>query len=568
MTSERSFHRIDQTVILALAVPMQLFFMLFPLLVECDATMFLAYARVIAGDPTGVLTPNRPPGFPAFLALTGVLPDTLWPAMVLHAVMGVLIPWLIYRTLAPFNRWVALGAALVNIWSTLPFSASKQLLADQLFVFLLVATIYAMSRLYWTHRPRYVYAAVLCGFATWLTRWEGLLVLVFAILLALLARKPIRTNLRPLLVAVLVGLLVAGGWSVARSRILDDPRLIGSISNGNGLQLMHKSYIFLPGHVIDWEQLLGVRSPSDKTDLITHFFPHDGPAWGVKVIKPDNGPASARLRSLIEEVVADPKSYSSLKAPLDSAYQDPAKPRVDYYFQTFSRFEGNPSALADNFFAQPNPFLLDWLWGQLIQRDGLSETDSLFRNVALEGLVSRPTALVIFAGDILNFFGVDLRGFVSGGPKTLPLLTRANYHATPFNIANCAQTHLSARMWGEYVMDRDFTTKADVDFLFAWGDFYGRNIVRFVLAFLFLATAWVLPWSRHRIFFLPMPVIMFGMMAATALGVGGGAYTRYENPTHHVMLIAVAGSVIAVIARFRSRQAISSSDPAVGSQQA
>ena len=552
MTSgDVAFRKSDQAVLFALSTAMQGLYMLFPLLIECDATMFYSYAQFLAGKGGG-LAAVRPPGFPAFLALTAVLPDSFTLTMVGHALMGILMPVLIYRTLAPFNRPVAFGAALVSIWSTLPYAAAKQLLADQVFIFLLVAAMYSTSRVYWTRRTVHVYAAILLSFAAWLTRWEGSVALIGTIVAVTVMMRPLRRHYWRVGGAVAIGLVVAVGWSFVRSQTLQDPRLFGSISNGNGLQLMHKVYIDLPGQVMDWElNVLKTRTAGDTAGLIKSFFQPVG-WYGVQVVAPENGPASARFRRLMEEEFANrPDIVRSAKPAMDGAYQDPNLP-IDFYQEVFGKFDGRPAEMADNFFAQPNNFVLDYMWGRLGLQLGLAETDSLYRNVAIEALVQHPVAMALVLRDLLNFFHLELRGFlVEGTSPFLPLHMRANYFETPFNIAGCAKDRLTPNMWQQYVWDRQATDLPLARTLMAWGDFFGRNLVRAIMGPLALLIWWCLPWSRHRQFFLYVPIVALGMMGIMALAVGGGANTRYEGPTHPFMLVATAGALITIIERLR-----------------
>ena len=547
MTLYGAFRRVDQVALLALAIPMQALYMLFPMLIECDATMFLNYARFFtSGDG---LYPVRPPGFPVFLALTAVPFDTLWLTMGLHALIGVLLPLLVYRTMAPFHRWLALAAAVVYIWSTLPFSTAKMLLSDQLFMILLVMSVYASSRLYWTQRAGYVYAAILLAFMAWLTRWEGVFLLSATVVNVLVMHRPMLPRFRHVLAACAICAAVAAGWSVMRARALEDPRLIGSVSNGNGLQLMFRTYFFMPNGLLDWERaVLKTRAESDTSGLITHFYPDPPGHFGVRVVEPSNGPESQRLHRLImEETAARPEIYRSLKPALDSAYQDPSKPRVDYYWHVFGRFDGDPKGIADNFFDQPNPFILDYMWNRLQDRFGLAEADRLYRNVAIEGVVNHPTALIFLARDVLTFFGIELRGiFVGqGSPITFDLYVRANYYATPFNIGDCAMAHLTPQMWAEYSADHAVTEHLPtVSRLLELADYYGRNLVHQGLGFLALATWWVLPFGVHRRFFLFLPLVALGIMVTTAMGVGGGIYNRYEAPPHPFMLLTTAGALL------------------------
>ena len=543
MTTGGTIRRGDQLALLAFAVPVQALYMLFPMLIECDAAMFLNYGRFFT---TGSgLYPIRPPGFPLFLALTALPFDSLMPVMVLHAAMGVAMPILIYRILAPFHRPIAVVAAMANIASTLPFVSAKMLLADQLFVFLLVASMYSLSRLYWTQQSRHVYGAVLLAFAAWLTRWEGMF-FVAAVATMVFWFHPTRLRLRPLAKALGVGVAVALTWSVVRAAELKDYSLVGSVSNGTGLQLMHRAYLDIPHLLLDWETLvLRRRSPSDTTDLIR---PSGTADLGIRIIDPANGPSSARLRALIEQETREhPDRLLALRSGMDSAYQGPDSQRVDVYRELVGRFEGDPVGFSGNFFAQPSNFILDFMWHRLQERFGLAYVDALYRNVAVEGLLRHPLALQVSAADVLTFFGLNLRNIVlNDGSSRLLGRMRSSYAETPFNIASCAKDALSQGMWAEYQRDWKLTDIAVVGRLMEWGDFHGRNVVQLGLGLLALGTWWVLPFSSHRRFFLLLPCVALVMMGTTAIAVGGAWGSRYEGATHPFVLVSVAGALITI----------------------
>ena len=121
----------DQIGLLTAAVLFQaLYLLIIPLGFECDAAMYLNYARSFIGAEGAGGSYYRAPGFPFFLVISGqLLLGSFIPTVAAHALMGVFSPLLFYRALAPVSRVAAFIAATAFILSTTPatvWSASSQ----------------------------------------------------------------------------------------------------------------------------------------------------------------------------------------------------------------------------------------------------------------------------------------------------------------------------------------------------------------------------------------------------------------------------------------------------------
>ena len=129
-----------------------------------DSVQYLRYANTLAGikmpymsDPaTGAAMDfasisRRTAGYPLLLWLGGVpITGSLIGIMLIQAIMAIAMPVLIYKMLAPFGSRMALVVALVLIVSLEPFNASKTLLTEQSFKFLIILLLYLAVRAYRT----------------------------------------------------------------------------------------------------------------------------------------------------------------------------------------------------------------------------------------------------------------------------------------------------------------------------------------------------------------------------------------------------------------------------------
>jgi hypothetical protein len=348
-----TFSKRDQALVLVAAVLFQaLYLFVIPLGFECDAAMYFRYAKSFVGAEGAGGAYYRAPGFPFFLVLSGQLLFTSFiPTVVVHAALGILSPILLYRTLAPVHRWMALAAAIVFILSTTPFYGAKLMLAEHLFAFSIVAMFYGFSRYYFGHDTRFIYFAVFFAFVAFFTRWEANVLFIALLAVLFFLAKTKREHFRHLVIAFGIVLALGTGWSAVRSyALVGDASLFGSLHNWSGRQSFWMVYHGWKSPLRAWEEVLEWQDPSE-TDLIMPPQ-YIQPPIDERVrpfVRPANGPQTRKLRDMIVEIISEnPESYRRKKPLMKFAHQVPGLSPRDYYLEFFGQFDGNPQAFADN----------------------------------------------------------------------------------------------------------------------------------------------------------------------------------------------------------------------------
>jgi len=540
------FNRRDQKTLLAAAIFFQALYLLFiPLGYECDAAMYFAYAKGLLNIDGGYFPHYRPPGFPIFLITTGqFLFDSFIITVMVQAVMGVLASLLVYRSLAPMHRVTALACSGAFIISGIPFAAAKLMLATQLYMFLVVATIYAFSRYYFTNNPRFIYLTVFTGLAAMFTRWEAVFLLAFAIVAMFVIGRKTSRHLRHVLAGFVVVMLTVSSWSFLRSVALGEPALFGSLHNGSSRQLFWRLYLHIPSPVMRLEILTGQRKPGELDGLIMDkdITPHASGPFGTRLIAPGNGPATSRFFSLIAKAAAEaPETYRILKTPLDKAHRYPGQEYLDYYHKAFGQFEEDSAALANNIIMKPNMFYPNYIFSLLNEKLGIYETDKLLNGVIREAVMKHPVILLVMASQGMTMFGVDVE---SRGMPVFTYWRTYHYHNVPYNKGGCSENSLPPAMIEENLSDERLSQSLPHN-AFMYISSFLRNMVRNVAGILALLSWWIIPFARDRIF--------LGFLACSSLAVvgvigvmGGGIYTRYEYSSLPLILITTSGTLFTV----------------------
>jgi len=555
------FNRRDQKILLAAAIVFQaLYLLIIPLGFECDAAMYLNFSRYVFGAEGGTFNYYRAPGFPIFLGLSGqLLFGSFIPTVAAHAVMGVLSPLLFYRSLAPVSRAAAFIAAGIFILSTTPFYGAKIMLVEQLFAFLIVAGFYGFSRYYFTRDVRFFHLSLFCFYAATFTRWEANpLLFVGFIVFFFIARKRERHLRHLVLVASLLAVL-ATGWSAVRSSSLaGDMSLFGSLHNWGGRQSFWIIYRGQRRILEKWEEVLGWRGPDNESIVEKLSFslaelPYSD-LQNIPYVRPSNGPQTEKLREWVVKIATkNPESYRSLKPWMAPAQQKPGRPHRDYYEEYFGHFDGNPEALADNYFIQPNIFYIDYLESELRKQIGLDGLNELLGSVFIETISANPRIVALLAVEsaakILSLFGFDLESMFSiqtPNKQTFrsPVFSfwaKNHFSDVYYNIGGCAEAHLSPHMRREILADHKVSIPIR-DALFPLGNFL-RNFVRNVGGPIALLTVWFLPFAPQRRFFLYMAAII-----VLYIGFGGslgyGPYTRYELAVQPLIIFLMMGGLL------------------------
>jgi hypothetical protein len=553
-----TFSKRDQALVLVAAVLFQtLYLFIIPLGFECDAAMYFRYAKSFVGAEGGGGAYYRAPGFPFFLVLSGQLLFTSFiPTVAAHAAMGILSPVLLYRTLAPAHRWMALAAAIVFILSTTPFYGTKLMLAEHLFAFSIVAMFYGFSRYYFGRDTRFIYSAVFFAFVAFFTRWEANVFFIALLAVLFFLARVSRSHLRHLVIAFGIVLTLGAGWSAVRSHALvGDASLFGSLHNWAGRQSFWMVYWGWKPHLRQWERLLGWQD-SDETDLVMPPQYIQPPAYERvrPFVRLSNGPQTRKLRDMIVEIVSEnPESYRIKKSPMKFAHQVPGLPPRDYYQESFGQFDGNPQAFADNFFANANGRYTDYVPYMLGKKIGISRMNELLGSVAKEALFANPKIIplaMVHAGqNLLSFFGFDLHRFIKfiqdqPGGSIFPVMSSwgtSQYSDVYYNIGNCAEGHLPPSMASEIHRDHEITIPLR-DTFFPYTDML-RNWVRNLVGLLALVSWWFLPFAPQRRFFLCLAALIIPYLVFSC-SLGYGSYTRYELAVQPLIILLTSGGVL------------------------
>jgi hypothetical protein len=451
------------------------------------------------------------------------------------------------------HRATALACSAAFIISGIPFAAAKLMLATQLYMFLVVATIYAFSRYYFTNNPRFIYLTVFVSLAAMFTRWEAVFLLAFAIVAMFVIGRKTSRHLRYVLTGFVVVMLTVSSWSFTRSVVLGEPALLGSLHNGSSRQLFWRLYQHLPSEVMNFETLTGLREPDNLDGLIMKTdFANSSTFIGTRLIAPGNGPATSRFFSLIKEAIAEaPETYRVLKIPLDKAYHYSGQEHLDYYHIAFGQFEGDSAALTNNMMMQPNMFYASYIFSVLYKRLGIYEMDRLSNGVIREAVIKHPVILLVMASQGMTMFGVDVKSLLNRGMPVFRYWSDYHYHNADYNEGGCSENSLPPAMIDENLADERFSQSLPHDSFMEVSSFF-RNVVRNVVGVLALLSWWIIPFARDRI--LLAFLACSSLAAVSVVGVmGGGVNTRYEYSSLPLILITTSGSLFAVFQLIREK---------------
>ncbi len=550
----------DQIALLIASIAGVALFLFKPLIFECDAAMFYNYAKFLTFSEGGGFTFFRPPGFPAFLAATGqILFETFTGTIIAQAIMGGMLPILMYRILAPISRVAGICGALAFIISTIPFAAIKMMLATQLFIFLIVLSVYFYSRYYFSNDPRYILLTVITLLMAMFTRWEGsLALLVFIVFIAVTCRTK-SIDRRLLGLSVILVCTVIASWNVTRAVAYKDPNLLFSLHGGTGQQFFWRIYQHMPGEIMELEKALGLKTKANaigkSSNVSANITGQETTARpGIQLVSLTNGDSTKKLRNIVKEFAErNPESYRKLKTALDQAYRSPTQSERDYYLESFGRFEGHPDQLADNIFVNPNGFYPNYVFNALTQTLGISGADSLLKDVAWEALKAHWVISISWLRQALTFFGIDLQPVINAyAAQTAPNNSIAfvfwgasHYNSVVFDVGGCVTKNLPQKMAVQIKdsLEPDSSEKIK-GFISKLNDL--RNFVRNVIGPVAILSLWALFFSRHRRLYSPVLLSTFAFVGSYGI-LAGGVYTRYEFPVQPLLIIITMGSIHTII---------------------
>ncbi len=523
-----------------------------PIGFECDAGMFLNYAKKISFQ-NGVYTDGRPPLYPLFLLVTGVVyPGTLIITVLAQSIIGVAMPIILYKTAEPYGRKISFIGSLLLIITFVPFVGSKLFLAEQLYSCLLLLAIYFLKKSLDSEGNQMKFGIfLLFAIAATMTRFEGQLILFFGsglLIVVLLGKRNYRDG-------ILIGLVVISfvfGYSIFRSLMMKDFTLIGHLHNGFGPQIFWRVYN------------LTVDDNGKK----------------VTILSTNNGPEIKRLSNILEvALIRNPEYYRSIRNGFDDVDKVEKKMKGTTYHELYGRWDGRGEDLVAHMLNSDRTLLSSnysvFIPSVLAREIGVVKADKLLKNVSLEAIKAYPLQVFLQALRIESlFFGVNLghlydglnaklhdlqfwqadslqnNALVSSGKEPrFRFLGIADflrniffvqndfaYSRTGFNAGDCAEKMMSKNMWNEYVFDKKMTdTNFSNEFISLVA--IARSYVRILCGIILIVGAPLIAYRTRSTFFNILIFLVFIISTVVVVISSAGPGSKYDIPIFPVFIL-------------------------------
>jgi hypothetical protein len=357
-----------------------------------DHADYLNYGYYLLGQlPPHALPQWRTPGMGIFHILSGtVLLDTWWGLRVLHALMGIAIPVLVYLMVRPFSRGFAFVAATAVILSMTPYIYAFQPLSDHLFYFLhtlvlLLCVTYFLRRQDISYKLPIAIALVAAYLN--LVRPVGAIIFWIFIVVALIAR---RKDWRRLITASGLYLAIVAAW------------IVWDRDYGSNLGAMPGNFFPPPAPF----------TTTVERRLAQAYFSPSGLMHAVSEEAARTYSASNGLRDLLGRYLHEhPENWQS----------------ADYFTpkSLFADYAGEPEKLLDRLFADQNSLYFGFIVRSAQDALGTESGLALLNNVADE---HGTTGL---RGWLQAFFGDPSRLFLGVLPKFSARMTMMTLYASP-----------------------------------------------------------------------------------------------------------------------------------------
>ena len=209
---------------------------------ECDSAAYYNSAVGYFTQNMNLVSPYRGPVYPLFLRLFGITTSgSIYPLLIFQASLGVLMPVLIYLILTKYGKVNAVLGYIVFLASTISFTSAKLILAEQIFITLVILAIFYLQKYLISKKLIYLY--LFCTFAILgsLTRWEGLALIVAVSLSFIVRSMLVRDFAKPTAILLIIISLSLTGYSAIRAYQYDDIKMFG-LQNGTGSQWLWRQY--------------------------------------------------------------------------------------------------------------------------------------------------------------------------------------------------------------------------------------------------------------------------------------------------------------------------------------
>lgn len=507
-----------------------------PIAFECDALTYLNNAKAYVGLPAP-LDDYRPPTYSIFLLLSGtVFPGSMLLTLVLQWALGLASALVFRNTLNLYcSPLITNLGAFSLIVSGIPFYAAKFILAEQLFLFFSITSIYLFLSYLRRGRIFDFRLSLLFSLLSVATRWDGLLITLAIIFFVNIFRRDGETR-KTTIVFILISIFIYFGYSGVRVLYKRDMSIFGTIQNGTDRQLFWRLYTLRP-----------LSSERAKEGGGTHR----------SFVNLTNGPNTKLLSAIVSEyLTTHPEAIAQQRAPLDQI--KPAKTgdansndSSSFYNQLYGRFNEDPDLIVKNMFdvvlTESSDYYSFLIIQAVVSTRGVVQGEKLLRDVNIETLLSSKDIILTVLKDSNSYLGSDLvsvfyRDDIPFKIESIfPFWGAYLNIATEFNLAGCAKNGMGTRMWSEYVSERNGYAKIPRISLerFQSAASFGRNSIRAVFGTLFLIGA-ILWWRRSArggVAFI-LYGLTFGYLVFYGV-IAGGAYQRYEIITIPLVILSV-----------------------------
>ena len=209
---------------------------------ECDSAAYYNSTVGYFTQNMNLVSPYRGPVYPIILRLFGITTSgTIYPLLIFQASLGVLMPVLIYLILTKYGKVNAVLGYIVFLASSISFTSAKLILAEQIFITLVILAIFYLQKYLISNKLFYLY--LFCTFAllSSLTRWEGLALIVAVSLSFIVRLMFVRDFAKPTAILLIIISLSLTGYSAIRAYQYDDIKMFG-LQNGTGSQWLWRQY--------------------------------------------------------------------------------------------------------------------------------------------------------------------------------------------------------------------------------------------------------------------------------------------------------------------------------------
>jgi hypothetical protein len=275
------------------------------------ASHFPNWALAIAHGTT--LPPShaqRDVGFPLLYILGGF---PIWQSFIgitlIQAAFAVLMPVLVYFSLARVSPTIAFYMGSVCIISLSPYTYMKFFYHDQAYMFFNLLTVALLVEFLWSHRFRTLIFFTLSALAASFTRTAGNLMYP---VLATISYVAVRGPIRHYLAAILIFALGVGVYQWHRYEIFD-MRNQPSIPSGTGMQTFYGTYQYTGDFGVQLSPDFGPNTKHLLEELRKQLQPNVRESELIKRALPDDPPEFMEQHvyaytpdELVEKIIKEP----------------------------------------------------------------------------------------------------------------------------------------------------------------------------------------------------------------------------------------------------------------------